>query len=362
MALPVISSTWKFFRTVFFTLASLILFLLLVFEINGLPQSLLLGFRQSLQKQGLNFRVKDIKAGLINGINVSDVAIFDPDNNEHLLFKAESVQLNANRQELLLGKLHLKFIEFKNSQFNFILRSPQEEIPMTFDQLNFRASLKGQDIAIEKCTARWDGFKVEVTGLLKNVIEEKTAALDKQKIDFKLFSLYEFNRYLSPEDKRQIANFIHFYKSLKLQEMARCQINFSFDKENPDESSIKLAIQTPLFEYNKTPLKARLEASLQQGIVKVDSLQLQLEDDAFIHATGMYLPLPLFDHRIQATINGQCKILKTLKTFVPELAAKLHQFKESDKTSTFTIKLAPSPLKKPALWSLRTRLSLNDVT
>ena len=359
MALPVISSTWKFFRTVFFTLASLTLFLLLVFEINGLPQSLLLGFRQSLQKQGLNFRVQDIKAGLINGINVSNVVIFDPDNNEHLLFKAESVQLNAKREDLLLGKLNLKFIEFKNSQFNFILRSPQEEIPMTFDQLNFRASLKGQDIVIEKCTARWDGFKVEVTGLLKNVIEEKTAVLDKQKIDFKLFSLYEFNRYLSPDNKRQIAHFIHFYKSLKLQEMATCQINFSFDKENPDESTIKLVIQTPLFEYNNTPLKARLEASLLQGIITVDSLQLQLEDNAFIHITGMYLPL--FD-RVQATITGQCKILKTLKTFVPELAAKLHQFKESDKSSTFTIKLAPSPLKNPALWNLRTRLSLNDVT
>ncbi len=94
--------TWHIFRGVFSLAGMTLCVLILILEIKGLPENLILGIRQELDSKDLHYSIDEVHMGPISGIKINNITVEDPsqeiDMHYHYMPKDQGHQSRRQRK------------------------------------------------------------------------------------------------------------------------------------------------------------------------------------------------------------------------------------------------------------------------
>ena len=350
---PVLYSFWRFFKGVFLTSACLTFCLLLSFELRGVPDSLILGFQQNLAQQGLNLTIKEMHAGLINGVALKGVDVLDPDTGEHRLIHAESIHLDADRDQLLNGKVRLESLEVKDASLHLILKTSTQQRKLNFVRVNFKGQRSASKIDVEKLNCSWKNVSLELNGEiheLGNSIQDSGSSLD-----YDLLSLKYFNEGFTDELKNKIISFIDEFERLKISKTIKAKLDFQIFSQNPHKNKFSLFLEIPVFDYKKMTMAGSLTVDFNDQGIQLHDIQWKINNSEFLQGN---LNVDIPKNRISGKISGRSHLVRLVNSFYP--AFESMGVYSTDTPTSFSLHLTDSPLDDPYNWRLTGKVSLVD--
>ena len=258
-----------------------------IFETQGLPPNLLYSIKKTLYVDGLKVDCSELQVGPINGLRITDVRLFDSQEQEQVLISADEVKLGYSRKKLLEQRqLLIDAVEIKNANLNLFIQTQKEEANLALQDSQLDLFLRKNILKVNKFSAKWQNINLNFTGEIPGI--DSFFTRDRTKIDNKLsFSVVSakfFNKQIPEEIKQNLLDILQSLDSLNSFGEIYCNINFYIPVERPQDLELELAISIPEFLYQGLHCKnAELKLTLKEGgIIDITSLKTRIDENEFI--------------------------------------------------------------------------------
>ena len=338
---------WHIFRGVFSLAGIALCVLILILEIKGLPENMILGLRQQLDNQNLTHTFKDIHIGPVSGLKVTYAQIRD-NTQDKTLYSAEEVHIGFNTSDLTRGLLTPESLKVSNAKFNLKLHESGQEEYLSVQNANLNAKLiNPQSIQIHNLECTTKHLELSITGSALNIIKSQKEDTKKQS---SLPSVDDLNAIIPSHIKKAIVSVNDIAELLNLTDKSALNIDFFYDSLSPQKSSADMQLTLPEFLYNGNLVKnTTLKLTLEKNQINISHIDISADEDEVVSGN---LEFDLDEGTIAGELKTQVFPLKYIKIFAPQLLKKLEfiQFRESPPQVNLVIQ--KSKINDPKNWEI----------
>ncbi|MDD7983613.1 hypothetical protein PQO01_01445 [Lentisphaera marina] len=306
--------TWHIFRGVFSLAGMTLCVLILILEIKGLPENLILGIRQELDSKDLHYSIDEVHMGPISGIKINNITIEDP-SQEIDIYQAEKIQILFNLVDLSQGLFTPESLEVRNANFNVNLKLSDEEEYLKVHNANLNAKIiDAKNIKINYFECSTDHLNLNIQGELVNL--SNTQNKDPQ-TPARLPNATDLNKLIPSHIKEAIININDVANTLNLTDKTSVNINFFYDGHNSVNNTATIDFSLPEFLYlGNLITSTKFSLKLKKGIISVPQFEINADNNESLSG---YFEYELESKKLNANLKGQFFPFKYLKIFAPQL-------------------------------------------
>ncbi|WDE96030.1 hypothetical protein PQO03_09920 [Lentisphaera profundi] len=339
---------WHIFRGIFSLTGMTLCVLILILEIKGLPENIILGLRQRLDTSQLKYTIEKVHLGPISGLKVHKLSIQDHKQNE-VLYQADEIQVSFDLSDLSQGTFTPESLVIQNANFNINLKNKSQEEYLKLNNMNLNAKfVNSSNIQIKSFKCNTKNLKLTLQGDLANLKSKKKDSKDPT---ISLPSAQELNELIPEHIKEAIININDVADLLNITDKTDVNIHFYYDSLTPKMSTAQIDFSLPEFLYLGNLIKStKVSLELKKNIITITQFEIKADEKELISGQLEY---SLKDKTLNGQLTGQLFPLKYLKLFAPNTLPHIDFLKFTDTPPHIDIFFNSNNVTDPKSWDIK---------